>query len=120
MDGSATVGGLAYTPALQFLAVQIELFLGAWLILGRLRVSAWLSACVLLTAHLALSLIAALRGQSDCGCFGDWKVHPGITAALNLVALGLMVVFRPAVKWSENRGTVAVVGTRQWLRLYWQ
>ena len=25
MDGSATVGGLAYTPALQFLAVQIEL-----------------------------------------------------------------------------------------------
>ena len=55
-------------------------------------------------------MIAALRGQSDCGCFGDWQVHPGITAALNFVALGLMVVFRPAVKWSDNRGTVVVVG----------
>ena len=68
-----------------------------------------MSACLMLTALAALSVTSALRGQSDCGCFGQLKVHPGITAAINLVALGLLVVFRPAVRWAENRGTVAAV-----------
>lgn len=51
-----------------------------------------------------------LRGQSECGCFGQFKVHPGITAALNLTALILLVVFRPTVKWGENRGSFVAVG----------
>lgn len=37
-------------------------------------------------------------------------MHPAWTAALNFVALGLLVVFRPDLKWSENRGTVVAVG----------
>jgi hypothetical protein len=94
----------------QFLAVQIEIVLGAWLILGRWRVAAWMSAGLLLTTLAALSLTSALRGQSDCGCFGNLKVHPGLTATVNLVALGLLVVFRPAVKWAENRGAFVAVG----------
>ena len=94
---------------MQFVAVQIEIVLGAWLLLGRWRVGAWMSACLMLTALAALSVLSAVRGQSDCGCFGQLKVHPGITAAINLVALGLLVVFRPPNKWAENRGSVAVV-----------
>jgi hypothetical protein len=93
----------------QFVAVQIEVVLAAWLILGRWRVAAWMSACLMLTALAALSLTAALRGQSDCGCFGSLKVHPGITTAVNLVALGLLLLFRPTVKWAESRGTVLAV-----------
>ncbi len=102
--------GEAYPPALQFLAMQIELVLGVWLILGWFRVSAWLLACLQLATLSALSITAVIRGQSDCGCFGSFQVHPGWTAALNLVALGLLVLFRPAVKWIENWGTLAAVG----------
>mgnify|MGYP000877330594 CR=1 FL=1 len=68
-----------------------------------------MSACLLLAVLTGVSLIGVFRGQSDCGCFGQLKVHPGITAAINLVTLGLLMVFRPAVKWAENRGTVAGV-----------
>lgn len=93
---------------MQLLAVQIEILMGAWLILGRLRVTAWLSALVLLLTLTAVSLTSALRGQSDCGCFGDVKVHPGVTAAINLAAITVLAVFRPPVRWSEKR--VAVGG----------
>lgn len=108
---SGGVGGsVGYAPALQFLAVQIEVVLGAWLILGRWRVTAWMSACLLLTVLVGFSLTSVLRGQSDCGCFGNLKVHPGWTVSLNLVVLGLLVVFRPEWKWSESRRTLAAVG----------
>ncbi|MCU0705922.1 MAG: DUF1573 domain-containing protein [Fimbriiglobus sp.] len=95
---------------MQFLAVQVEIVLGAWLILGWLRVSAWLSACSLLAVLTSLSLLSVLRGQSDCGCFGSLKVHPGVTAALNLVTLGLLAVFRPKFRWAESRGSLIAVG----------
>ncbi len=95
---------------MQFLASQIEIALGAWLILGRWRAAAWISACLLLVTFTGISLVSALRGQSDCGCFGSLKVHPGWTTAINLGLLGLLVLFRSRVKWSENRGTLAVVG----------
>jgi Protein of unknown function (DUF1573) len=91
------------------LAVQIEIVLGAWLILGRWRVGAWMSASLMLTTLAVISVTSALRGQSDCGCFGQLTVHPGITAAVNLVALALLIVFRPAVKCAENRATTAAV-----------
>jgi uncharacterized protein YaiE (UPF0345 family) len=57
----------------------------------------------------ALSLNSALRGQTDCGCFGNLKVHPGLTTALNLSALALLIFFRPRFKWNENRGAVVLV-----------
>jgi hypothetical protein len=97
-----------YTPALQFLAVQIELILGAWLILGLWRTTAWLAACVLLTTLATLSFLSVLRGQSDCGCFGSLKVHPGWTTVLNLGMLGLLLRFRPQVKWTQNFGSIGV------------
>ncbi len=93
---------------MQLLAVQIEIVVGAWLILGRLPVSAWLSALLLLVTLATVSATSAIRGQNDCGCFGAVKVHPGITTAINLVAVTLLVVFRPRVKWSETRGSVFV------------
>ncbi len=108
--GAVTVSGGGYTPALQLLAVQVELVLGAWLILDRMPVAAWLSACLLLATLAGISFTSALRGQSDCGCFGQFKVHPGITTAINLAVLGLLLLCRPPVKWPENRGTLAAVG----------
>jgi hypothetical protein len=106
-----TVSGGGILTALQFLSVQVELVLGAWLIQGRWRVAAWLLASSFLAVLATLSLLSAVRGQSDCGCFGNFKVHPGIMAGLNLAGLGLLWVARPKVRWSENRSTVAVVAT---------
>ncbi|AMV27856.1 hypothetical protein VT84_25865 [Gemmata sp. SH-PL17] len=110
-DGSVSAGEMVYTPALRFLAVQAEIVLGTWLILGRWRLAAFMSACLLLAMFALLSLFSFLRGQSNCGCFGDLKVHPGITATVNLVALGLLALSRPQMRWKENRGAVVAVGT---------
>jgi hypothetical protein len=99
-----------YTPALQFLAIQIEIVVGAWLILGRIQIAAWLSTCMLLMTLLVLSGTSALKGQSDCGCFGKLQIHPVWTIALNSFILLLLIVFRPAFKFSENIRTLFAVG----------
>lgn len=109
-DGDVSVGETV-TPALRFLGVQAEILLGMWLILGWWRVTAFTLACLLLTIFTMLSLSSFLRGQSDCGCFGNLKVHPGMTAAVNLAALGLLTLSRPQMKWTENRGTVIAVAS---------
>jgi hypothetical protein len=109
-DGAVSAGETEYAPALRFLAVQAEILLGVWLILGWWRITAFMLACLLLAMFAMLSLSSFLSGQSDCGCFGNLKVHPGLTATVNLAALGLLSLSRPEIKWKENRGSVIAVG----------
>lgn len=85
----------ALSPAVQFLAVQIELAVGAWLLCGRARLTAWSAAVLLFATLSAVSLSSALAGYSDCGCFGPVRVSPWVTAALNATALALLAAARP-------------------------
>ncbi len=100
-----------FPPALQFLALQFEIILGVWLILNWWKVTAWLSSFIFLLTLLSIDLYAANQGQSDCGCFGDIKLHPGITASLNLMALLTLIIFQPGTIWSEARCSVAATVT---------
>jgi hypothetical protein len=84
------------SPAVRGLGLAWEIILGSWLITGRTRFAPWLAAVVTFVAFSLISLYLGARGEPDCGCLGAVRVNPWVTLSLDLVALGLLFVGRPA------------------------
>lgn len=102
---SGAAASEAFSPALQLLAVQAEVLTGTWLLTGRCRVTAWLTAVALFAVLTAISLSSACAGRSDCGCFGRVQVNPWYTSGLNIVCLTLLLVARPSLlltNWKQS------------------
>src|SRR5262245_8921771 len=60
--------------------VAFELFLALWLVCGFHAQLARYVALACFMLFLAVSLVKALTGDTDCGCFGNVPVHPWFTA----------------------------------------
>lgn len=85
---------LPYQQFIPFL-IQAELLLGLWLLLGahtRIR-SICATACFSLFAIVAT--YEALHALPSCGCFGNVKVPPAITAGFDLFAVVGLWLTRP-------------------------
>jgi hypothetical protein len=78
------------------LAVAWETILGLWLIAGRARFAPWLAAVGTFAAFLLVSLYLSINRQPDCGCFGAVPVSPWVVFAIDLTALAVLFVARPA------------------------
>jgi hypothetical protein len=79
----------------QVAIIEIEAFLGLWLLSGHYLHLAWLSATILFFALSSASLYLVTIGEVSCGCFGSLRVHPWFSFALDSSCLGLLVAFFP-------------------------
>lgn len=93
------------------MALQAEILVGAWLLMGRARVTAWLTAVTLFAVLAGVSISSALAGHSDCGCFGRLQVHPWYTSGLNLACLTLLASTRPPGSSANYKQSALVVAT---------
>jgi hypothetical protein len=97
------VGWLA-SPSVQMLAVLWELVLGAWLISGQYRVSAWLASLATFMAFAIISGSLGLQGVSSCGCFGVISASPWYAFGLDVIVLIALAIFRPTWNVAEVLG----------------
>ncbi len=99
------------SPAVQMLAMQAEVIVGAWLLIGRLRTISWLVASALFVVLTLVSASSALSGHSDCGCFGPVRVNPWITTGFNFTAILFLLFGRPVYTQFSLIWSTVVVGT---------
>jgi len=94
--------GIFSAPWLQVTAIELEFILGLWLLCNWLPRLAWLVSLLLFGMLSAASLYLALTGQASCGCFGQVKVNPWITFAIDTAAVATLLLFRPQANqtWS--------------------
>jgi hypothetical protein len=80
--------------------ILIEILLGAWLIIGVAPAGSWLAAVMVFLVFAWVSGYSAWIGEASCECFGQLKVSPWYTLALDLGLLVLLALFRPRAKKS--------------------
>ena len=76
--------------------VELELFLGTWLLSGLFKKAAWLVTTMCFVMFSVVTLYKGVTGAESCGCFGSVHVSPWITLlAIDLPAGAAMAMFRP-------------------------
>jgi hypothetical protein len=95
--GTDAVGrmGLFSMPEFQLAVVEVECFLGIWLISGIRPIASWLVSLATFTCFAAVSLYLAMVGQASCGCFGGLSVNPWHAFALDVGIIALLGFGRP-------------------------
>lgn len=78
---------MSFQNAFAALAILIEVCLAFWLLTGAAALWARRAAIALLTLFVGFAGWSLLKGESDCGCFGALRVHPGWTLGLDAVLL---------------------------------
>lgn len=89
--------------------VEMELFFGIWLVVGAAPRLTWLAAVACFSGFALVSGYKGVVGEASCGCFGRLAVNPWYTWALDVAAVGLLLVSRPTGQgsaWREIRQAV--------------
>ena len=82
--------------AFSIVQVELELFLGTWLLSGLFKKAAWLISTMCFVMFSAVTLYKGITGAESCGCFGSVHINPWITLlAIDLPAVIALSVFRP-------------------------
>ncbi len=89
------------SPAVKTVALQVEILVALWLLTGWARQTARLAAVTLFVLLAIASLMLAVSGVSDCGCFGAVAVNPWLTLALDVGCVTLLLVTQPQ-GWVRN------------------
>ena len=114
MAAGMKVHQLATTPILgeglfnarwfNIFVVEFELFFAVWLLFGLLPNLTWLATAGLFSAFASVSLLKAVLGETDCGCWGAAKMNPWYTTVFDISVVGLLIAFRPTgvrFRWKE-------------------
>jgi hypothetical protein len=83
------------SPRLLIAVIEAEVLLGLWLLSGWSPRAGWVAALGFFAVMAGTSLYLAATGQTSCGCFGQVPVNPWLTFAVDLTAIGALVLFRP-------------------------
>jgi hypothetical protein len=83
-------------PWVQLLTAEWELVLGLWLISGAAPRLSWLAALVTFAAFAAVSGYLGWVGVASCGCFGAVEASPWWAFGVDVAAVALLAVGRPA------------------------
>jgi hypothetical protein len=90
------------SPQVQIVTAGWELVLGFWLLSGFCRTSGWLATVGTFVAFAMVSGYFGWTGSSTCDCFGSLAASPWNAFALDVGALLLLAVARPA--WGIRSG----------------
>lgn len=85
-------------PWVQLLAAEWELVLGGWLLSGARPRLSWLAALVTFVCFAVVSGYLGWIGVASCGCFGAIKANPWWAFGVDVAAVVLLAVSRPAAE----------------------
>ena len=89
--------GWLSTSWVQLAAIEWELVLGIWLISGLYaRVGTYAGVFTFLTFGI-VSCYLGIVGQASCGCFGTVEISPWIAFAVDVLAIGVLLIGYPRV-----------------------
>lgn len=72
--------------------IELELFLGTWLLIARYPLWSWRITLATFLLLLGVGSYKLLSRAESCGCFGTLHVKPAYTASFDLIAvLGLLI-----------------------------
>lgn len=126
--------GFLAAPWFRGLVIQLELLLGVWLASGAWPALSWATALLTFIGFAGFSLYAGVVGRASCGCFGDHPVSPWYAFAVDVAAVGLLVLVRPDFagarrvnpgRWALDRlplaiGAGAAVAVAAWTGAGWK
>jgi hypothetical protein len=96
-------------PWVQLLVAEWELLLGAWLLSGVYARASWLAALVTFGAFALVSGYFGWVGVASCGCLGAVQTNPWWMFGVDVAAVALLAVSRPAT--SNRPGFTLTLGT---------
>ena len=96
-------------PSLEFGLIQLEVLLALWLMSGWKTVAAWFCTVGLFATFAGASLAMVMQKRSSCGCFGAVDVNPTWALAIDVFAIGLLLLVG---RMEANR---VVEPTSEWL-----
>lgn len=103
------VGWLS-APRVQVAAAVWEIVLGLWLLSATYQAGAWLAAIVTFFAFAGVSGYLGQAGVVTCGCLGVVRASPWLAFGVDVTALVLLAVCRPALRTGSFRLPPRVVG----------
>lgn len=97
--------GWTDSRSFQMVAVNIELFMGLWLLSGVSSILAWRACGGLFLVFAIVVFGKALTGAASCGCFGRVEVHPWIVFWTDLGVVILVIVKGRSVRFGRRAST---------------
>jgi hypothetical protein len=94
-----------FTPRLQIATIEVEVFLGLWLLSGWSAHAARVTAVGFFALLASVSFYLALTGQRSCGCLGRVEVNPWLTFAFDVAVMAALALFRPQPIHAPNQHT---------------
>lgn len=84
-------------------AIVPEVVIGTWLCSGFAPAAARAAAMLLLAVFAGVSGAKALQGEVSCGCFGDWRLHPWISFAFDILSLAALQLSARSIHLASPR-----------------
>ena len=108
---------LLSSPRWRMAAIEVEAFLGLWLLAGAFPRLLWSMALLCFALLAGVSLYLGIEGQSSCGCFGaKLPVSPWYAMGLDMTSVASLLWWRPRPRQQTEvsysvalRRTLAVV-----------
>ena len=91
----AAFGITAGIESLGLLAIASELVLGWWLLSGIAIGASWVASIVCCFVFFTMACFQFFHGETSCGCFGVFEIHPRYTLAMDSGILIMLVLFPP-------------------------
>lgn len=99
---AATFPGTVHSKAVLICLIESELLLAIWLLIGGLDRSRLICTATCLCIFAAVATYEALHSARSCGCFGNVKVSPIITATFDISAVIALWLTRAALSRVER------------------
>ena len=77
---------------------EAEIVFGLWMLGGLLPRLTWAAALGCFSLFCGVALYKGLGGVASCGCFGKLSINPWYTLALDVAAVGALVLCRPDLR----------------------
>jgi len=125
-SGSIRLGEVSMPHSFAAAMSQVEFATAFGLIALRQSRIVYVAALILFALLSGASLLLAQSGASACGCFGDVRVSPWTTLALDLAAILLLMISWPSPMTERLRVTypplllyssiAALIGLQEWAK----
>ncbi len=109
VHSDAVSSGLLRSPAIISGLIQAEFLLALWLIIGGFPRIRFVIALVSFGLFFAAASYEAFHALPSCGCFGNVKVAPAITAVFDALAL-IALWFTRSSGYASYPGRLPVIG----------
>ncbi len=105
-------------PTLMGVIAAVELLFCVWIVFGRASsIAKWRVTTLLFSSFVVVLGVKILRGETTCGCFGEFSPSPTIMFTIDIGFVGLLLAARWLV--GSVQAPVRLGVSSQWLIVAW-